>query len=141
MLVAQSCLDTLRPHGLWPARLLCPWDFPGQRYWRGLPFLPGDLPDSGIKPECLLSPALAGGFFITSTTWEAFPSIYLSFTYPSTHASISITIIEHLLHVPGSIVGTGNLDMNWTWSLRGTPEMGRQSKACSELGTSQEVAW
>ena len=21
---------TLRPHGLWPARLLCPWDFPGK---------------------------------------------------------------------------------------------------------------
>ena len=22
--------DSLRPHGLWPARLLCPWDFPGK---------------------------------------------------------------------------------------------------------------
>ena len=28
-LVAQSLL-TLRPHGLQPARLLCPWDFPGE---------------------------------------------------------------------------------------------------------------
>ena len=28
-LVAQSCL-ILRPHGLPPARLLCPWDSPGQ---------------------------------------------------------------------------------------------------------------
>ena len=27
-LVAQSCL-TLRPHGLYPSRLLCPWNFPG----------------------------------------------------------------------------------------------------------------
>ena len=26
--VAQSCL-TLRPHGLYPTRLLCPWGFPG----------------------------------------------------------------------------------------------------------------
>ena len=34
----------LRPHGLWPARLLCPWDSPG------LPFpSPGDLPDPGIE--------------------------------------------------------------------------------------------
>ena len=33
----------------------------------GLPCPPGDLPDPGIKPA---SPALAGGFFITSTTWE-----------------------------------------------------------------------
>ena len=30
---------------------------------------PGDLPDPGIKP---LSPALAGGFFTTSATWEAY---------------------------------------------------------------------
>ena len=26
---AQSCL-TLGPYGLWPTRLLCPWDFPGR---------------------------------------------------------------------------------------------------------------
>ena len=30
---------------------------------------PGDLPDSGIKPESLTSPALAGRFFTTSATW------------------------------------------------------------------------
>ena len=41
-------------------------------YWSGLPFPPpGDLPDPGIKPSSLLSPALAGGFFTTSATWEA----------------------------------------------------------------------
>ena len=28
VLIAQSCLTSLRPHGLKPARLLCPWDFP-----------------------------------------------------------------------------------------------------------------
>ena len=33
--------------------------------------LPGDLPYPGIKPMFLKSPALAGGFFTTSTTWEA----------------------------------------------------------------------
>ena len=32
---------------------------------------PGDLPNPRIKPACLTSPALAGGFFTTSTTWEA----------------------------------------------------------------------
>ena len=30
--------DSLRPHGLEPARLLCPWDFPRREYWSGLPF-------------------------------------------------------------------------------------------------------
>ena len=29
---------------------------------------PGALPDPGIKPESLVSPALAGSFLITSTT-------------------------------------------------------------------------
>jgi len=32
---------------------------------------PGDLPDPGIKPMTLMSPALAGRFFTTSTSWEA----------------------------------------------------------------------
>ena len=45
--------------------------FPRQEYWSGLPFSPpGDLPDPGIEPVSLMSPALAGGFFTTSATWE-----------------------------------------------------------------------
>ena len=32
---------------------------------------PRDLPDPGIEPESLTSPALADRFFTTSTTWEA----------------------------------------------------------------------
>ena len=40
-------------------------EFSRQEYWNGLPFLtPGDLPDPGIQPVSLASPALAGGFFI-----------------------------------------------------------------------------
>ena len=40
-------------------------------YWSGLPCPPpGDLPDPGIFPTSLMSLALAGEFFITSTTWE-----------------------------------------------------------------------
>ena len=46
--------------------------FPRQEYWSGLPLpSPGDLPDPGIEPMSLASPALAGGFFTTSPTWEA----------------------------------------------------------------------
>jgi len=34
-----------------------------QEYWSGLPLpFPGDLPDPGIKPVFLTSPALAGRF-------------------------------------------------------------------------------
>ena len=43
-----------------------------QEYWSGLPCTSaGDLPDPGIEPRSLVSPAAAGGFFTTSTTWEA----------------------------------------------------------------------
>ena len=45
--------------------------FSRQEYWSGLPFPPpGDLPDPGIEPVSLMSPALTGGFFTTSATWE-----------------------------------------------------------------------
>ena len=41
-------------------------------YCNGLPCPPpGDLPDAGIEPTSLRSPALAGGFFTASTVWEA----------------------------------------------------------------------
>ena len=40
--------------------------FSRQEYWNGLPFPPsGDLPNPGIKPVSLESPALAGRFFTT----------------------------------------------------------------------------
>ena len=43
--------------------------FSRQEYWSGLPCPPpGDLPDPGIKPASLLSPALAGRFFTTRAT-------------------------------------------------------------------------
>ena len=46
--------------------------FSRQEYWNGLPCPPpGDLPDLGIEPASLMSPALPGRFFTTSTTWEA----------------------------------------------------------------------
>ena len=37
-----------------------------------------DLPNQGIKPTSLMSPALAGGFFTTSTTWKAQESVQFS---------------------------------------------------------------
>ena len=62
--VTQSCptlCDSMEP-----ARLLCPWDFPGKNTAVGChAFLPGDLSDPGIQPT---SPALAGRFFTTSAT-------------------------------------------------------------------------
>ena len=46
--------------------------FSRQEYWSGLPFPSlGDLPNPGIEPKPLISPAVAGRFFTTSATWEA----------------------------------------------------------------------
>ena len=43
-----------------------------QEYWGGLPCpRPEDLSDPEIEPMSIVSPALAGGFFTTSATWEA----------------------------------------------------------------------
>ena len=44
-----------------------------QEYWNGLtfPYL-GDLPESGIKPTSLVSPALAGIFFTTESSDKAY---------------------------------------------------------------------
>ena len=40
-------------------------------YWSGLLCPPsGGLPDPGMEPTSLMSPALAGGFFTTGATWE-----------------------------------------------------------------------
>ena len=51
------------PHGLKPARLLCPWGFSRPEYWSGLPRpAPGNLPDPGIK---LRSPTLWVGSLLT----------------------------------------------------------------------------
>ena len=66
---AQSCLtatlDYSPPgscvYGISQARIL---------EWVAFP-PPEDLPDPGMEPMSLMSPALAGGFFTTSTTWEA----------------------------------------------------------------------
>ena len=43
-----------------------------QEYWSRLLFPPpGALPEPGIEPAFLTTPALAGGFFTTSAIWKA----------------------------------------------------------------------
>ena len=56
-------------------------------YWSGLQCPPPeDLPNPGTEPSFLVYPALAGGFFTTSGTWEApvclytNPIIYIFYT-------------------------------------------------------------
>ena len=57
---------SLRPRGLWPTRLLSPWDFPSKNTGVGCrALLKGIFPTQGIEPVSLASPELPGGFFTT----------------------------------------------------------------------------
>ena len=57
-----------------------------QEYWSRLPFLPpGNLPNLGIEPVSLSSPALASSFFTTSVTWEALGTNLVMF-----HSSLKV---------------------------------------------------
>ena len=64
-LVAKSCLTLAT---LWIIACQAPLSmgFSRQEYWSGFPFPSlGALPNPGIEPMSLVSPALAGGFFTT----------------------------------------------------------------------------
>ena len=69
---AQSCLTLLWPPRTAARQAPLSMRFSRQEYWNRLSFpTQGDLLDPRIEPMSLLSLALAGGFFTTSTTWEA----------------------------------------------------------------------
>ena len=68
-----SCLSCVRLFStLWTVDHQAPpsMGFSRQEYWSELTCPPlEDLPDPGIESESLLSPAMAGGFFTSSTMW------------------------------------------------------------------------
>ena len=85
--------------------------FSRQEYWSGLSCAPpGDLPEPGIKPSSL-TPALAGGFFTTSATWEAQLSLYnhiiieINIQIVYNYILIMIRIIAHVYCLHNSIPG------------------------------------
>ena len=53
----------LQRHGLWPTRLLCPWDFPGKNTAVGCHLSPGDFLDPRVE---MASPPLAGRLYCLS---------------------------------------------------------------------------
>jgi len=81
---------------LWTIALQAPLSmgFSRQKYWSGLPCpSPGDLPHARIKPLSLTSPALVGGFFTTSTTWEAQMNVSTYIIYIHSHSHTHIEIV------------------------------------------------
>ena len=73
-----------------------------QEYWNGLPFTtPGDLPDPEIKLRSHRSPALAGRFFTTSSTWEAYT--HIPFVSMHTHTLLVLFLQKTLINTSSLI--------------------------------------
>ena len=65
LLFSRSVMsDSLRPHGLQPASLLCPWDSPGKTTGMCCHFLlQGLFPTQGSNLDILSVSCIAGRFF------------------------------------------------------------------------------
>ena len=56
--------DSLRPHGMHPAKLPCPWGFPDRSIGVACHVLPqGIFPAQGLNPHLLQVSSIANGFF------------------------------------------------------------------------------
>ena len=105
-------------------------EFPRQEDWSELPFpTPGDLPDPGIEPMSLASPALAGVFFTTSATWQA--QIDIPITWMTLRGILlSERSQSQMLHL---------YDFSQGQSCRNSGQMSSLQKL-EEVGT-QRVSW
>ena len=91
-----------------------------QEYRSGLPFPPpGALPEPGIEPSSLASPALAVEFFTTSTTWEACPQSTISQLFISAGHSCRVCTVSHVspAHDYNHLRGSGSSLAVYPWSL------------------------
>ena len=116
--LASVTSDSAQPHGLEPARLLCPWDSPSRNTGVGCHALTlGDLPNPGIEPTSLTSPALDGGFFTTSATREAQPSSlkYLNFRLEN-FVPLTCCILVGLTN-DGHVTTLGQSEFSQAWPL------------------------
>ena len=61
--------------------------FSRQEFWSELPCPPpGELLNPGTEPASLMSPALAGRFFTTSATWEAWAHVSINAAAAATNS-------------------------------------------------------
>ena len=98
-----------------------------QEYWSRLPFLsPGDLPNPGIEPISLMSPALAGGFFTSRATWEVICFIHsirkkLLIKMGKRRSASRMSVLQRELSPPSLNWGTPGVGMQgvsrlfWVW--------------------------
>ena len=125
--------DSLRPHGLQPARLLCPWGFSRQEYWSGLPCPPSkDLPNPG-KIALIFTFPLLHLYISAHLNSSDFPAVYLlpfkqmlhaSFWYPSKtlglyfiQFSSVVSDFLRLFATPWTAARQASLSITNSWSL------------------------
>ena len=97
----------------------------------GLPCPPsGGLPGPGIKPTTLTSPALAGGFFTTSATWEA--------QVKEAHHEKTNTLVFHLSEVPKRVELYSRVIIVRVW---GEAEMGSCSVQVESQPCKMKTFW
>ena len=101
--------DSVWPHGLLPARLVCPQDFQ-QKYWSRLPFpSPGDLLDPGIKPTSLA---------LVSNSWAL--SCQEAYQYCTSHCqTFAVQCLSHVQLFASSWTAVCQVSLSSTvsWSL------------------------
>ena len=80
---------------------------------------PGDLPDSGIEPKSLMSPALAGGFFTSSVTWEALVIriLFTKYSFPTFLHSVQSLSRVRLFATPWTVAHQASLSITNSQSL------------------------
>ena len=72
-------------------------EFSSQEYWSGLSFAsPGDCSEPGIEPVSLMSPALAGRFFTSSTLGKPKDGIVYYFNL-ETYCTLGYTLTIKVL--------------------------------------------
>ena len=87
---------------LWTIALQAPLSkkFSKQEHWSRLPYPPpGDLPDPGIEPVPLMSPAMAGRFFTTRATWDGMLIIIEYISYLWRLLLIFLVVLIFLMNV------------------------------------------
>ena len=132
MLSHSVVSDSLRPYGLQPTRLLCPWGFSRPEYWSGFPCPPpGDLPDPGIQPR---SPALQ--VILYQLSHQGRPGILVWVDYPFSRGS------SQPRNQTGISCIAGRFFTHWATRERwGTLKMWACSKLRVSIWRCQYVMW
>ena len=93
--------------------------FSRQEYWSGLPCPPpADLPNPGIEPAFLMSPALTVRFFTTSATWQYLKLISGNLVIHSRTYLLPLSLANGKLH---KVTGCACLSLqNNTWLVGDT---------------------